>query len=121
MKAQHSHLGFGVFVAEGDKLVHRLTRLLSGPAIGARASACGRWIGGPSEVCGAFGEFLRGSARGAGGIDGLYDLSGHPGAGRSAATGIVGRPALGPRADEALLVIMPPGRRRFLFEQAGPE
>lgn len=38
MKAQHSHLGFGVFVAEGDKLVHRLTRLLSGPAIGARAS-----------------------------------------------------------------------------------
>ena len=24
MKAQHSHLGGGVFVAEGDKLVHRL-------------------------------------------------------------------------------------------------
>ena len=24
MKAQHSHLGGGVFVAEGDKVVHRL-------------------------------------------------------------------------------------------------
>ncbi len=72
MKVQYSHMGGGVFVAEGDKLVHRLTRLLSG-------------------------------------------------AGRGAATGIVGRPALGPRADEVLLVMMPPGRCSFLFEQAGQE
>ena len=54
-------------------------------------------------------------------LTGFMIYQGILGAGRGAATGIVGRPALGPRADEALLVIMPPGRRRFLFEQAGPE